>query len=101
VVGSVCGIILTYYPGIRLEELRKPTKISIRIAGRQSRDLNPGSSEYEAGVNHTMLGKEEVRYEEVCYTEITLKVVYCLRYLDLTHRYKMFREYALLTSSGD
>jgi hypothetical protein len=96
VVGSVCDIILRYYPGIRLEELRKTTKTSIRIAGRQSRDLNPGPSEYEAGVNHTMLGKEEV-----CYTEITLNVVYCLRYLDLTHRYKMFREYALLTSSGD
>jgi hypothetical protein len=49
-VGSGRGIILKYYPGIRLEGLRITTKTSIRIAGRRGRDLNPGTPEYEAGV---------------------------------------------------
>jgi hypothetical protein len=49
-VGSGRGIILKYYPGIRLEGLRRTTKTSIRIAGRRGRDMNPGPPEYEAGV---------------------------------------------------
>jgi hypothetical protein len=49
-VGSGRGLISRYYPGIRLEGLRKTTKISIRIAGRQDREPNPGPPEYEAGV---------------------------------------------------
>jgi len=48
-VGSGRGLILRYYPGIRLEGLRKTTKTSIRIAGRRGRDLNPGPPEYETG----------------------------------------------------
>jgi len=48
--------ILRYYPGIRLEGLRKTTKTSIRIAGRRGRDSNPGPPEYEAGVLTTKFG---------------------------------------------
>jgi hypothetical protein len=46
--GNGRGLILSYYPIIRLKGLRKTTKIvsqNIRSAGR---DLNPGTSEYEA-----------------------------------------------------
>jgi hypothetical protein len=49
-VASGCALILRYYPGIRLDGLRKTTKTSIRIGGRRGRDLNPGPPEYEAGV---------------------------------------------------
>jgi hypothetical protein len=41
---------LRYYPGIRLEGLRKTRKTSIRIAVLRGRDLKPGPLEYEAGV---------------------------------------------------
>jgi hypothetical protein len=46
-VRSGRGLILRYYPGIRLEGLKKNTN-SIRMTGR--RVLNPGPPEYEAGV---------------------------------------------------
>jgi hypothetical protein len=36
-----------YYSGICLEELRKPTKTSIGVAGHQCRDFKPGPPEYE------------------------------------------------------
>jgi hypothetical protein len=39
-VGSGCGLTLRYYPGIRLEGLRKTTKTSTRIAGRQTQESN-------------------------------------------------------------
>jgi hypothetical protein len=42
--------ILRYYPGIRLDGLRKPTKKTIRIAGSRIRFFNPRPPEYEAGV---------------------------------------------------
>jgi hypothetical protein len=53
-VGSRRGLILRYYPNIRLEGLRKTTKISLTIAGRQGQDFNPGSPEREAGVLTTL-----------------------------------------------
>jgi hypothetical protein len=49
-VGSGRGLILRYYPGIRLEGLRKTTKKWVRLAGRRSRKCNPVPPEYEAGV---------------------------------------------------
>jgi hypothetical protein len=41
---------LKYYPGICLEGLRKATKTLSQDSRSASRDLNPGPSEYEAGV---------------------------------------------------
>jgi hypothetical protein len=35
--GSGGGLILRYFPGIRLERLRKTTKNSVRIAGLQAK----------------------------------------------------------------
>jgi hypothetical protein len=49
-VGSGRGLILGYYPVIRLEGLRKTTKISIRIAGHRGREFNPGPPECVSGV---------------------------------------------------
>jgi hypothetical protein len=51
---SGSGLILRCYPGIRLEGLRKTTKTSIRIAGRQGRESSPGPPEQEAGVLTTI-----------------------------------------------
>jgi hypothetical protein len=49
--GSSCGLILRYYPGIRLEGLGKITKnLAIRIASRWGLELNPGPPEKEVGV---------------------------------------------------
>jgi hypothetical protein len=52
-VGSSCGLILTFYPGIHLEGLIKPRQTSIRIAGHQGQVSNLGPPEYEAGVLST------------------------------------------------
>jgi hypothetical protein len=52
-VGVGRGLILRYYPGIRLAGLLKTTK-SLNKAGRRGRDLNPGPPEYEAGVLDTL-----------------------------------------------
>jgi hypothetical protein len=41
---------LKYYPGIRLEGLRKTTENLIHDSRCPGRDLNPGPPEYEAGV---------------------------------------------------
>jgi hypothetical protein len=49
-VESGRGLILGCYPGIRLEELRKTTITSIRIAGLWDRESNPRPPEYEVGV---------------------------------------------------
>jgi hypothetical protein len=49
-VGSGRGLILRYYPGIRLEGLRKTTKSSISMAGHRGRVSNQGPPEYEAGL---------------------------------------------------
>jgi hypothetical protein len=49
-VGSDRSLILRYYPGIRLEGLRKTTKILNQDSLSPGRDLNPGPPEYEAGV---------------------------------------------------
>jgi hypothetical protein len=49
-VGSDRGLILRYYPGIRLEGLRKTTKNSIKTAGRRGRESSPELPGYEAGV---------------------------------------------------
>jgi hypothetical protein len=48
--GSFRGIILRYYPGIGLEELRKTTKNLNQDSRFPGRDLKPGPTEYEAGV---------------------------------------------------
>jgi hypothetical protein len=45
-VGSDIVLILRYYPGIRLEGLRKTMKISITIIGLRERESNPGTPEY-------------------------------------------------------
>jgi hypothetical protein len=65
-VGSGRGLILRYYLGIRLEELKKKLKPSIRIAGRQGRESNPGNPEYDVGVltnrpRRSVEGKKEER----------------------------------------
>jgi hypothetical protein len=39
-----------YYPGIRLERLRKTTEILSQDTRSPYRDLNPGPPEYEVGV---------------------------------------------------
>jgi hypothetical protein len=61
-VGSGCGLILRCDPVISLDGLRKTTKNSIRIAGRQSWNLNPGPPEYDA-VFYTL--NHDVRWENV------------------------------------
>jgi hypothetical protein len=48
--GSYRGLFLMYYPGIRLEELRKTTTNLSKDSWSPGQDLNPGPSEYEAGV---------------------------------------------------
>jgi hypothetical protein len=40
-VGSICGIILRYYPGIHVEELRKSTKNLSDDRSSPGRYLNP------------------------------------------------------------
>jgi hypothetical protein len=47
--GNCRGLILIVYPGIRLEELGKTTKNLSQDGVSPGRDLNPGSTEYEAG----------------------------------------------------
>jgi hypothetical protein len=49
-VESCRGLILRYCPSIRLEGLRKITKISIRIAGHRGLESKPGPPKYELGV---------------------------------------------------
>jgi hypothetical protein len=51
--GNCRGLILRYYPGIRLEELRKSTKTLSQDCPSPGRDSNPGTPEYEAGVLST------------------------------------------------
>jgi hypothetical protein len=46
------GLILRYYPSSRLEELRKTTTTSVRIASIQGRESKPGPPEYEVGVSY-------------------------------------------------
>jgi hypothetical protein len=48
-IGSSHGLTLWYYPSICPEGLSKTMKTSIRIAGHQDQDMNPGLPEYEAG----------------------------------------------------
>jgi hypothetical protein len=49
------GLILRYYPGIRLEGLRKTTE-SLSLDNRSlHQELNPGPPKYEAGVLTTRL----------------------------------------------
>jgi hypothetical protein len=47
-LGTGLGLILRYFPVIRLEGLRKTTKTSITVAGGQESNLRP--TEYEAGL---------------------------------------------------
>jgi hypothetical protein len=47
-VGSGCGLILKYYPGFRLDGLRKTTKKFSRDS--RGPESNPGPPEYEVGV---------------------------------------------------
>jgi hypothetical protein len=47
--GSGRGLIIRYYPGIRVEGLRKTTKNLSQDSRSPGRNLKPGSSEYEAG----------------------------------------------------
>jgi hypothetical protein len=54
-VGSTGGLILSYYPGIRMERLRKTTKTSVRIGGSRGRESNPGPPEYKVGLLTTEL----------------------------------------------
>jgi hypothetical protein len=51
--GRGSGLILRYYPGIRLEGLRKTTKNLSKDSRSPGRDLNLGPPEYEAGVSIT------------------------------------------------
>jgi hypothetical protein len=46
--GSGRGLILGYYPGIRMEGLRKTTEDFSQDSQSLSRDLNPEPPEYEA-----------------------------------------------------
>jgi hypothetical protein len=48
--GSGCGLILRYYPGIRLEVLRKTTKDLSQDSRYTGRELNPETPKYEPGV---------------------------------------------------
>jgi hypothetical protein len=48
--GGGRGLILRYYPSIRLEGLRKITKSLSQDSRSPGRDLNPGPLEYEAEV---------------------------------------------------
>jgi hypothetical protein len=57
------GLILTYYPSIRLELLRKTTKNSIRIACRRGRYLYLGPPECESGVLTTRPRRSVVGFE--------------------------------------
>jgi hypothetical protein len=50
VEGSSCGLILKYYSGICLEELKKTTKDLSQDSRSPDRDFNPGPPEYEAGM---------------------------------------------------
>jgi hypothetical protein len=51
--GSGRGLIFKYYPGIRLEQLRKKTTRNLSQESRSpGRDLNPLLSENDAGVLH-------------------------------------------------
>jgi hypothetical protein len=59
--GSGRGLILRYYPPIRMVGLKRTTKTSIRVAGRQGRDLNPRPPKYEAGVNNVITNYAEVQ----------------------------------------
>jgi hypothetical protein len=45
------GLILRYYPGIRLEGLRKTTEILSQDSLSRGRDLNLGPPEYEVRVS--------------------------------------------------
>jgi hypothetical protein len=51
--GSVCGLILRYYPSIHLDGLRKTAKILSQVNRSPGRYLNLGPPEYEAGVLST------------------------------------------------
>jgi hypothetical protein len=63
--------ILKYYPGIRLEGLRKTTK-TLNLDGRSAgRDLNPRSPEYKAGVLTT-----RPRHSVTSYKESTQRISY-------------------------
>jgi hypothetical protein len=53
--GSVRDLILRYYPGIRVEGLRKTMKNFNQNSQSAGRVLNPGPPEYEAGVLTTQL----------------------------------------------
>jgi len=44
---------LRHYPGISLERLRKPTKISFKDTLSLGRDLNPRPYKYETGMLST------------------------------------------------
>jgi hypothetical protein len=48
-VGSGRGLILRYYPGIRMEGLRKTTKNLTQDSRSARRDLSAVPPEYEAG----------------------------------------------------
>jgi hypothetical protein len=55
-VRSGHSLILRYYPGIRLEGLRKTWKTSIRIAGHRGQYLNPRTSQIQSrSVNHSTM----------------------------------------------
>jgi hypothetical protein len=49
-MGSGSGLIVRFYPSIRLERLRTITKNLSQDNWSPGRDLNPGHPEYEAGV---------------------------------------------------
>jgi hypothetical protein len=49
-IGSVRGLISRYYPGIRLEGLRKTTRNLNQDSRSLGPRIEPGPPEYEAGV---------------------------------------------------
>jgi hypothetical protein len=58
--GSGSGLILRYYPSIRLDELRNTMKTAIRIVSDRGRDFKPRLPENEAGVLTTTFGKKNM-----------------------------------------
>jgi hypothetical protein len=55
VEGCSGGIILRFYPGSRLDRLRKIMKPFSQDSRSPDSDLNPGLPEYEAGALNTRL----------------------------------------------
>jgi hypothetical protein len=67
------GLILRYYSGIRLEELRKNTKSLSQDSRSPVQYLNSGPPEYETGVLTTTFGKSGEVYPIETYCTFQLQ----------------------------